>query len=423
MHLINRKTFLSTVAMAGMSLPWMEAMGVARKATNGRIKRMLCVVSPFGVSPTFWHPKGEGVNYQPSKELKILDQFRSEYTVFSNLDHGEYGRGGHSGVHTFLSGVNKEDATSLPEANITLDQKAVMHLGSYTRFPSLNLGGGQGSVMNTWTKNGIWVRPETNIAKAYRNLFHNDSAKDLFKQSKEMDLDLKILSINYQQAKSFKSKLGRVDQQKLEEYFDDAHDLARKIENNKKWVNKDKPGTEMKSPMESDFVKDLPLFYDLILEAFKSDSSRFITLEKPKSLNLDAIGVDAGSYHGVSHHGQKPGGIEKMAKVDSFFLKEMTRFLDKMKSTKDPLQDGSLLDNTVALFGSGMGNSSSHSNKDCPVLLLGGGLKHQTHFVGPVENRERLPLHDLWLTVLQHIGCPIDRYNRSTSSLTGFGAA
>ena len=82
MHLINRKTFLSTVAMAGMSLPWMEAMGVARKATNGRIKRMLCVVSPFGVSPTFWHPKGEGVNYQPSKELKILDQFRSEYTVF-----------------------------------------------------------------------------------------------------------------------------------------------------------------------------------------------------------------------------------------------------------------------------------------------------------------------------------------------------
>ena len=109
-------------------------------------------------------------------------------------------------------------------------------------------------------------------------------------------------------------------------------------------------------------------------------------------------------------------------------MKTWAEFVGKLKSTKDPLQDGSLLDNTVIVFGSGMGNSSSHDNSDLPVMVMGGGFKHKTHLVCPSgggsnkkqSGKGRLPLSNLWLSVLQQVGCPIDSYNRASTTLNGF---
>ncbi|MCH2207465.1 MAG: DUF1552 domain-containing protein [Lentisphaerales bacterium] len=420
---MDRRNFLK---LAGCSFV-LPNLDVLANAQIKKIKRLMCVTTPLGMIPEEWFPKGTGSSYTPSKLLKIIDQFRSDFTVFSNLDHGKYGKGGHSGVHSFLSGVRIPDSKGFPERNISIDMKAAMYLGKHTRFPYLNYRvGGTGSG-GSFTKTGVQVPTINDVGEAYKNLFLNESVAKRNIKAQEMSLDLKILSSVYAQAKPRTANLGKEDREKFEEYFNGVNELGKEIQSSKKWVTVDKPKTSMPRPASEDITQDLPLFYELIFQAFNTDSTRVATLELPYSFDTSVLEVDR-SYHGASHHGKAHGALEMMYKIESFWMKTLADFVGKLKSTKDPLQDGSLLDNTVIVFGSGLGNSSSHDNSDLPVMVMGGGFKHKTHLIcpgGASSNKKhsgkgRLPLSNLWLSVLQQVGCPIGSYNRASTTLNGF---
>ncbi len=180
------------------------------------------------------------------------------------------------------------------------------------------------------------------------------------------------------------------------------------------WRNKSKPKVDMTEPVDGEYVESLPVFYDLMALALQTDSTRVITLEMPEGFNTRELSL-RNSYHGYSHHGKSPDLLKGLTVIEKHQMENFSRFLDKLKTIEDPGR-GRLFDHTMVLFGSGIGNGSSHSNKNLPVLLAGGGFQHKGHVVLPEKKRERIPLCNLYLTMLQRFGLEIDQFNAGTGT-------
>ena len=162
-----------------------------------------------------------------------------------------------------------------------------------------------------------------------------------------------------------------------------------------------------------------PLFYDLITLALQTDSTRVISLAFTNlgKENGGIPGVTQG-YHTLSHHGQVPDAIDELSLIESFHVSQFSRFLGKLKDIKEP-NGATLLDNTMALLGSGMSNANSHSNRDLPILLAGGGFEHGQHMHFARSGKQSTPLCNLYLSMLQNFGLEVDQYNTSSGTLTG----
>lgn len=179
----------------------------------------------------------------------------------------------------------------------------------------------------------------------------------------------------------------------------------------KEWLDRPKP----KSPIEEvqdeerQDIDEVALFYDLIALALQTNSTRVATLET--GLGFRTAELNLGSYHGLSHHGKSEGRIEQLQVVESFLTTKLSDFISRLKEAK-------ILDDTMIVFGSGMSDGSSHSNRNLPVLLAGGGLKHQGHLVCPAQQHKRVPLSNLWLSVLQWFGSESERFGRSTGTFS-----
>lgn len=407
-----------------MALPFLEAMIPARRAhaatslkgvASAPVKRMVCVGNPFGMYADGFFPEENGSNYTLPSVLEPFEAHRSDLTIFSNLDHGV--TGGHRGVHALLSGVRIQDAGHMPEGNITLDQKAADFIGAGTRFPSLNTATSGGCEMS-WTRTGVRVPPIKDLGSVFEALFVEQGAEAKQHRAKELRLNASVLDAVRGQAKSLQRRLGKSDQEKLDEYFTSVRELEKKIGMSKEWLGRPKPSIDMKRPKAGTSVDDLPILYDLILLALQTDSTRVATVEVDFTSGIADLGVKS-SYHKYSHHGMLEELVQGLILIEKYQMKHFARFLGKLKATEDPLNGGNLLDHTMVLFGSGMGNGSSHSNKDLPMLLAGGGFKHGQHLRLPEAKNERVPLCNLYLSMLQNFGLEVDRFGTSSGTLTG----
>ena len=405
---ISRKTFIK--GLTGLSLfPFLEA-NAANKAPS-KFKRMLFVSTPFGMIPQYFKPKESGTNYKAPKVLKTIDHLRKHYTVFSNLEHIHTGNGHHN-VHTFLSGINRVQTAGQPNKNQTLDQLAAEYIGNQTRFSSLVLGIGGESEKTSWSRNGIHIRPQTNIKKVFNSLFTQSSSFEKKQQMALANNKESIIGVLNKQAKIFKDKLSKEDNEKFAEYSEAMHVLDNKINMKKHWINTNKPKVDMELPKDLGMDQRCPSFFDICYWSFVTDSTRVISLEFPIHFNTTDIGAEGG-YHNNSHHGQSAKQLDNMAKIESFLLKNLGTFIEKMAATKDPEGQGSMLDNTMILFGSGMSSSTKHSNRDLPILLAGGDFKHGSH----IKYKKPVELNNLLLTMGQKFGLPIDRFNVSNGTL------
>ena len=405
---ISRKTFIK--GLAGLSLfPFLEA-NAANKAPS-KFKRMMFVSTPFGMIPQFFKPKQSGKNYKAPRVLKTIDQLRKYYTVFSNLEHIHTGNGHHN-VHTYLSGINRIHTTGHPNKNQTIDQLAAEYVGNKTRYPSLVLGIGGHSEMTSWSRNGIHIRPQTNIKKVFNSLFVQSSAIEKKQQMTLAKNKESIIGVLNKQAKTFQGKLSKKDIEKFVEYSEAMHVLDKKINMKKHWINTSKPKVDMKPPSGMGMDEVCPSFFELCYWSFYTDSTRIISLEFPIHFNTSDIGAEGG-YHNNSHHGQSERQLENMAKIESFLLKNLGTFIEKMAATKDPEGEGSMLDNTMILFGSGMSSSTKHSNRDLPILLAGGDFNHGSH----IKYEKPVELNNLLLTMGQKFGLPIDKFNVSNGTV------
>ena len=388
-----------------LALPWMESVTMADAP---RTKRLVSIGNHLGFYPGNFFPKDAGKDYTPTSTLKPLERHRDDLTVFSHLDHEL--NGGHNAVQGFLTSIKKEEAGGFPAKNMSLDQAAAEHVGSETRFPSVNTGIYRGTDM-CWTRAGVHVPPVNNPATLFRALFVSLPANEREAERTRLKHQGSVLDALRDSASALNRTLNAADRNKLDQYLTSVRDVERRLQMSKQWIDQPKP----KSPIEEvqdeerQHIDEVALFYDLMALALQTDSTRVATLET--GLGFRTSELDLGSYHGLSHHGKSPDRVGQLQVIEAFLSTKLSDFISRLKEAK-------IFDDTLIVFGSGMSDGSSHSNRNLPVLLTGGGLKHQGHLVCPAEKHKRVPLSNLWLSVLQWFGSEANRFGRSTGTFS-----
>ncbi|MCG8649548.1 MAG: DUF1552 domain-containing protein, partial [Pirellulales bacterium] len=279
-----------------------------------------------------------------------------------------------------------------------------------------------GGCQTSWTRTGTRVPPIAGPRELFRMLFIDESSESKRKASDRIDLQGSILDAVLGDAKSMQRKLGKHDSKKLEEYFASIRDVEIKLDLDRHWQKIAKPKPPIDQPQDEGLTHDLPKIYDLIALALQTDSTRVATLEIGGSFAASDLGIRKG-YHGLSHHGKVQANIDLLVQIEKYQVQQFARFLDKLASIRQPGSDKSLLDSTMALFGSGMGNANSHTNNDLPVILAGGGFKHGEHKRYPEEKNARVPLCRLYVSMLQRFGVDTHRFGNGEGSLPGLEIA
>lgn len=420
---LDRRRFLSAAGVS-VALPLFEsrlrplAAAPAVQAAAEPKRRMVCVGNMLGFYPkAFWPDASSDAAFETSRTLSPLRPLRNDLTLISGLDHGV--DGGHFSIHAFLSGVRAADAKSMPDGNITVDQRAAEALVGRTRFSSLTVGsqdGIHGGCQLSWTRSGVRVPPIPGPQQLFQKLFVSDDAQNKKKAADRLSLHGSILDAVREDAHSLQPELSQIDRHKLDEYFTSIRDVEQRLELRRQWLDIPKPKPPFAEPKNGDMVKDLPLLYDLIALAIQSDSTRVATLELGGDFEARTFGYSNG-YHALSHHGQVQESIDALIEIETYQVAEFARFLGRLQELSD--ENGSLLDQTMVLFGSGMGDANSHTNRNLPVVLAGGGFRHTGHLAFDSKEPGRPPLTNLFVTMLQQMGIETDRFATSTGTLRG----
>ncbi|WP_246114602.1 DUF1552 domain-containing protein [Rubripirellula tenax] len=379
--------------------------------------RMVCIGLEYGLQPAEFFPKAVGRNYEASKLLAPLSAIQNDFTVFSGLDHAGVS-GGHRATHTFLSGIMSDQAKSHPEGNITVDQKAAEFVGAKTRFPSMQLGLGGGGV--SWTRNGVKIPPKTSLQSIFDEMFLDTPESTKKQLSDSYKVDGSILDLVMEDAAALKKLGSQNDAEKLDEFFTSIREVEKRIVQSSAWLEKSRPKTDYTLPgrMPDSFYEEVPLFYDMMKLALQTDSTRVVSMGINEWRGSSGLpGVTKG-YHDLTHHGHDPTKLKQLSIIETFHTAQLARFLESMKRTQAS-EDASLLDKTMVLFGSGMGNASSHSTRNLPIILAGGGFEHGEHKTYTASNGEDTPACNLFLSMLQRFGVESDQFGTSTGTLEG----
>ncbi|MGK0238547.1 MAG: hypothetical protein ACI92G_002013 [Candidatus Pelagisphaera sp.] len=426
---LDRRTFLRG-AGASIVLPFFESIASpilkAASGPSGSSKmRMVCVGYNYGINPDAFFPSEAGRNYTPTRYLRPFMDMKDHFTVFSNLDHPGV-KGGHNAVHAFLSGVLASEAKDRPGRNVSIDQMAADYVGSDTRYSSLQLDiGGAKSIKSwtriSWTRNGVPAPPITDLRQVFDGLFQETSESQKKRLARSYKLNSSILDVVTEDAAMLKKRLNPSDLDKLDEYFTSIREVEKRLNMSEDWLNTAKPVVDYKlpDPMPIHFVEKMPLYYDLMKLALQTDSTRVVSFAISEWDGPSGIeGVDQG-YHTLTHHGRDEERLAQLRKVEDFLVKSHAKFIRSLDSVE--VEDGrSLLDQTMVLSGSGMGNASSHSNVKFPLMLAGGGFKHGEHKVYSANENLKTPACNLYLSMLQRFGLEVDQFGSSSGTLANF---
>lgn len=418
---ISRRSFLKGAGVC-LALPYLEAMTPAFAAAPSASgpRRFVAIGNSFGMYQPAFFPKAVGPNYAVPELLQPLKALQSDFSVLSGLDHGL--TGGHFGVHSFLTGVLNVDSKSMPDGNISLDQRIAESMGSSTRFPTLTVGSSGGlhnGCQMSWTRSGVRVPPITNPRQLFQTLFVDDSEAGKRHAAKRSVLKKSILDSVRSDAEALSRRASSRDREKLDEYFTAVRDAEQAVMQNRHWIDVPKPDAPIEEPRNQGIVADLPVLYDLILLALQTDSTRIATLEiSSEGFDTSALGI-SGGYHSISHHGQQGEKIQDLVKIELHQTQQFARFLSKLKSAQEGERSGSLFDDTIVLFGSGMGNANSHTNTNLPILLSGGGFKHGQHLAYADKKGRRESLSNLYLSIMNRLGIETDYFATSGGTLSG----
>jgi len=413
----NRRHFLRAAGVA-LALPCFDAFSPARAADAPHPRRrMVCICTPLGLHPDNFIPTEAGRDYTLTPYLETIKDYRDDFTVISGLSHAGVSPGfGHQATATFLTGVPGAGRPGFRNG-ISLDQFAAEHIGSQTRFPTLTLSGHGLGI--SWTRTGAQVPANDSPASVFAKMFLAGRADEVQAQVRRLLDNRSILDDVRRQAKSLRSELGRDDREKLNEYMSSVRQLEQRLVADEAWSQKPKPKVDAKLPQDiankADLIGRTRLLFDLTHLALQTDSTRLITIMLTGSTNAPPIaGVNLG-HHDLSHHGQDPGKLAQLKIVEIETMKTVRDLLAKLKQTQEA--DGSLLDQTVVFLGSNLGNASSHSVKNLPVLLAGGGFSHGSHL--PFDPQNSPPLCNLYVSMLQRLGIEAESFGPSTGTLAG----
>ncbi len=417
----SRRRFLRAAGVC-IALPAFESLmprtRAARAAAKAAapVKRFVCTTNIYGAYKKAFFPKTAGLDFELTETLLPLEKHRKRISVFTHLDHGI--GGGHQAVPTLLNGVMPHLASQYPEGNISLDQKAAEFVGSQTRYPSMTLSVNEANLVSI-TRTGVQV-PSINLKEMYRALFIEESADAKAVQARQDDLHCSILDAVMSEAKGVHKRLGAQDQKKFEEYLDSVRSLEGKIVQQKPWVGRPKPKTDVPEPaMGRGTDADLRAMMELIALAIQTDSCRVFTA--CSGFAGGDYGL-SGGYHGFSHHGEREYEVTAVKKIERGQVAAVAYLMDLLAAQSDPINGGTLLDHTSILYGCGMAEGH-HTTRDLPLLLAGDSYRHVGSMVLPEEEGKRVKAANLLLSILQNFGLEVDRFGTSTGTLTGLEPA
>ena len=403
-----------------LALPFLEAMNpVFGKGTTQTIspRRFVALNAALGFHGPNLFPEKEGRDYSSTPYLKILDDFRSDFTLFSGLSHSnQQGNSGHASEMTWLTGVERPGLAGFKNT-ISIDQVIARKMGASTRFPSLNLGTGGGGQSISWDANGVSIPCQSSPSKIYREMFVQGTDKEVEQQVNNLDRGKSILDVVLGDAKSLRSNLPHKDRDKLDQYFSSVRELEVRLEQNKEWARKPKPEVSYEEPTDVqdryNLLAKQKLMYDLMSLALKTDSTRVITFSlgafNAVPTNIDGVKTD---WHNLSHHGKDENKIDELEIIEKEEFTLFAQFLGSLKSHQE--NASSLLDHTSVLFGSNLGNASSHDWRNLPIILAGGGYRHGFYFAHDAQ--DNTPLSNLFVPLAQRMGVAIDQFGKSTKS-------
>ncbi len=418
MRRLNRRTFLRSAGVC-IGLPLLDAMlpiglGAAQQAAALRKKRMVCIGRGLGIHTPFFFPEQAGRDYQPSRYLRLLQDHRRDFTVFSGMSHRGY-PGGHGTEVALLTALPPDRIRPGDIRNtISLDQEVAARIGGETRFPYLSLGGSDMS----WNRQGVKVPSESRATQVFRQLFVNGTPQEVARELQRIQDGHSVLDGVRQQARLLANTLGPADRQRLDLLLTSIREAEQRLQQDQAWINRPKPRVNVQ-PYTDDYIAAGPgqrmlnrqrQWFDLVHLAVQTDSTRVIGLwlySHQENLNLDGVGV---THHDASHHGRDEGKIAQLALIEEAEMRLFAEFLRKMKTTTEG--ELSLLDQTIVFYASNLGNASAHTCENLPILLAGGGFRHAGHVA--YERTNNAPLANLFVRMLHQMGIEQRSFGAST---------
>ncbi len=410
---ISRRAILRGVGVS-LSLPLLDAMFprfvFAEDALHER-RRFIAINIPLGFYGPNFFPQRDGRDYELSPYLKPAEDLRESFTVVSGTSHPEVD-GGHSAEKSFLTAAPHPTSRNFKNT-ISLDQVIAASVGQQTRIASLCLG----EQSMSWSANGLSIPAENSPSKTFERLFLVGTKQEVAAQHNRLHDGRSILDTVLEDAKSLERNISLADKTKLDQYFDAVRESEKRITKAELWSKTPKPVVDAEQPEaidSSDFIRRFAAHLDVVKLALQTDSTRVVTLAGNNGSPVPPLkGVSEG-YHGLSHHGQNPNMIKQLEIIDRATISTWLDFLRSLKSTNEG--DSNLLDQTQILFGSNLGNASSHDTKNLPIILAGGGHRHGAHLAfAPAMNQ---PLATLFVTIMQRIGLETDRFASATGTLS-----
>lgn len=419
----SRRELLRGAGVA-VALPWLEAFAsprTARGATAGPPRRLLAIETTMGLLPQYFFPQTAGRDYEPSPYLERLAPFRDRLTVFSGLAHPLVD-GGHAADICFLTGAPHPASGSFKNS-ISLDQVAAESLGGQTRFASLSLTvAAHGTASLSFTRSGAPIPGERSPARLYRQMFLQGDARETAERVASLQAGRSVLDFVALPAKRLDKSLTAADRARLDHYFTSVREVEEQMQKAEMWERRRRPKPKLPPPPdqpEQEFFTLLTLMGQMVRLAFETDSTRVVTLfVNPAVWTPRTPGV-AHEPHSLTHHGNRPEMIAELKTLEETQFAALAELLAALDGVSQ--QGETLLDRTMVLYGSCMGNANSHSNTNLPILLAGGGFRHAGHLA--FDPAGHPPLANLYVSMLQRLGLETDRFASSTGTLAGLELA
>jgi len=412
---LNRRHFLKGVGTC-IALPLLDAMipSKAMAASKLDVPRFVAMNAGLGFHTPFLFPEKAGTDYELTPYLEQIKEHRKNFTLFSGLSHPDQnGNNGHASALTWLTSAPRPGLAGFKNT-ISLDQQMASHLAGQTRVPFLTLST-RGSSLS-WSSNGVQIPAQTSPSKLFQQLFVEGTREEVAREIHNLHRGQSILDTVLKDAKRLNQSLGHRDREKLDEYFGSVRDLETRLKQNEDWVHRPKPGVNARQPKDIDDSNDVlarqRLMYDMIALAIQTDSTRVITFDlgSLNSVPSNIKGVKS-DWHNLSHHGKDAAKIDELKLIEIAEFQAFNDFLNKLAAVKE--SGKTLLDQTAVLFGSNLGNASSHDWRNLPVIVAGGGYRHGSYVAH--DAKKNAPLANVFVSLAQRMGLEIDRFGSSTA--------
>ena len=433
---LPRRTFLRGVG-ATLALPLLDAMVPAATAlakTPARpVRRMGYVFMPMGSDITRWTPPGKDKLGELSPILSSLEPVKQDICIISNLELANAYPGSHATSNSAFLSAAKAKVTESTDYYLgtTADQIAAQHIGQTTQLPSLELamdllklvGQCDNGYACVYQNNLSWSSPTTPLpAEAHpRLVFENLFGEGGSSEERRAALRKRASLLDWvsDDIARLQRELGPSDRAKLGQYLDAVREVERRIQTAEKdAANNELPDLDRPMGVPAAYADHARLMFDLQLLALQGDVTRVVTFQLARETSnrtYPEIGVPD-PHHPLSHHGNDPDKVARMAKINQFHVSLFAEFIEKLKNTKDG--NGSLLDHSLYLYGSGMGNPNVHDHTNLPVIVAGGAagkMKGGRH----IQYDKPTPLANLHLSLLNKVGVPMDKFADSTGTIDG----